>query len=127
MRTLHPPPGSPVLPRIIPGPALLEWCSENPSTTLSCLHEAQITESKARVGYLEIEAQHNIELRSEMQQNWCRVFAEYRQLRQDCSRVSMGYNELRRTVRDLVQFRRWEELRRPGEEDDRGELENSSW
>jgi hypothetical protein len=59
-----------------------------------------------------------------MLQNWCRVSAEYRKLRQDLSRVSMECNELRQTVRDLVQFRRWKELRRQGEEDDRRDLEN---
>jgi hypothetical protein len=36
----------------------------------------------------------------------------------------MECNELRHTVRELVQFRRWEELRRQGEEDDRRDLEN---
>jgi hypothetical protein len=35
----------------------------------------------------------------------------------------MECNELRQTVRDLVQFHRWEELRRQGEEDDRRDLE----
>jgi predicted nuclease with TOPRIM domain len=81
-----------------------------------------MTDLKARVGYLEIEAQQNIELQSEMQQNWYRVSAEYRKLQQDLKRVSMECNELRQTVRDLVQFRRWEELRRQGEEDDRRDL-----
>jgi hypothetical protein len=38
--------------------------------------------------------------------------------------VSMECNELRQTVRDLVQFCRWEELRRQGEEDDRRDLKN---
>jgi hypothetical protein len=36
----------------------------------------------------------------------------------------MECNELRHTVRDLVQFHRWEELRRQGEEDDRRDLDN---
>jgi hypothetical protein len=36
----------------------------------------------------------------------------------------MECNELRQTVRDLVQFRRWEELHRKGEEDDRKDLEH---
>jgi hypothetical protein len=79
---------------------------------------------KARVGYLELEAQNNIELRSEMQQSWCRVSAEYRKLQEDLNRVSMECNELRQTVRDLVQFRRWEVLRRQCEEDDRRGLKN---
>jgi hypothetical protein len=59
-----------------------------------------------------------------MQQNWCRVSAEYKKLQLGLNRVSMECNELRQTVRDLVQFRRWEELRRQGEEDDRSDLEN---
>jgi hypothetical protein len=59
-----------------------------------------------------------------MQQNCCRVSAEYRKLQQDLNRVSMECNELRQTVRDLGQFRRWEELRKQGEEDDRRDLEN---
>jgi hypothetical protein len=84
----------------------------------------EITDLKARVGYLELEAQNNIELRSEILQNWCRVSTEYRKLPQDLNRVSMECNELRQTMRDLVQFRRWEELRRQGEEDDRRDLEN---
>jgi hypothetical protein len=66
----------------------------------------EITDLKARVGYLEHEAQNNIELRSEMQENWCRESAEYRKLQQELNRVSMECNELRQTVRDLVQFRR---------------------
>jgi hypothetical protein len=36
----------------------------------------------------------------------------------------MEYNKLRQTGRDLVQFRRWEELRQQGEEDDMRDLEN---
>jgi hypothetical protein len=36
----------------------------------------------------------------------------------------MECNELRQTVRDLVQFCRWEELRRQGEEEDSRGLEN---
>jgi hypothetical protein len=59
-----------------------------------------------------------------MQQNWCRVSAEYRKLQQDLNRVSMECNELGQTVPDLVQCRRWEEIRRQGEEDDRRDLEN---
>jgi hypothetical protein len=77
-----------------------------------------------RVGYPELEAQNKIELRSEILQNWCRVSAEYRKLQQDLNRVSMECNELRQTVRDLVQFPRWEELRRQGQETDRRDLEN---
>jgi hypothetical protein len=73
---------------------------------------------KAGVGYLELEAQNNIELRSEMQQNWCQVSAENRQLRQDFSRVSAECRELRQTVSDLIQYRKWEELRRQCEEED---------
>jgi hypothetical protein len=126
MRALPLPPTS--LPSIastsIPEPALLEWHPGTSSQDPPCAHLGEITDLKARVGYLELEAQNNIELRSDMQQNWCRVSTEYRQLQQDLNRVSMECNELRPTVRDLVQFCGWEELRRQGEEDDRRDLEN---
>jgi hypothetical protein len=59
-----------------------------------------------------------------MQQNWCQVSAENRQLRQDFSRVSAECRELRQTVRDLIQYRKWEELRRQCEEEDRRGWEN---
>jgi hypothetical protein len=36
----------------------------------------------------------------------------------------MECNELRQTVRNLVQFCRWEELYQQGEEDNRRDLEN---
>jgi hypothetical protein len=126
MRTLPQPPTSPqsTSSTSLPEPALLEWHTGTSSQDPPCIHLGEITDLKARVGYLELEAQNNIELRSEMQQNWCRVSAEYRKLQQDLNRVSMECNELRQTVRDLVQFRRWEELRRQGEEDDRRDLEN---
>jgi hypothetical protein len=122
-RTVPLQPTSPILPRIIANPALLEWYSESPRYTSPCLHELEITELKARVGYLEIEAQQNIELQSEIQQNYCQISAECRKLRQDFCRVSAECTELQKTMSDLVQSRRWEELRRQGEEEDRTELE----
>jgi hypothetical protein len=125
MRALPLPPTSPsIASTSIPDPALLEWHPGTSSQDPPCLHLGEITDLKARVGYLELEAQNNIELRSEMLQNWCRVSTEYRKLQQDLNRVSMECNALRQTVRDLVQFCRWEELRRQCEEDDRRDLEN---
>jgi hypothetical protein len=75
-------PQSPISPQSIsstslPEPALLEWHPGTSSQDPPCLHLGETTDLKARVGYLELEAQNNIELRSEMQQNWCRVSAEY--------------------------------------------------
>jgi hypothetical protein len=126
MRALPLPPTSPpsIASTSIPEPAPREWHPGTWSQDPLCLHLGEITDLKARVGYLELEAQNNIELRSEMQQSWCRVSTQYRKLQQDLNRVSMECNELRQTVRDLVQFCRWEELRRQGEEDDRRDLEN---
>jgi hypothetical protein len=80
--------------------------------------------SESTVGYLEIDAQQNIELRSEMQTNWCSLSAETRQLRQDFCRVSAECRELRKTANDLIQYRKWEELRRQCEEEDRRGWDN---
>jgi hypothetical protein len=60
--------------------ALLEWHS--PPSNRSCLHEAQVQELRARVRYLEAEAERNIELRAEIHQDFCKVFAEVRELRE---------------------------------------------
>jgi hypothetical protein len=57
--------------------ALLGWHS--PPSNRSCLHETQVQELRARVGYLE--AERNIELRAEIHQDFCKVFAEVRGLR----------------------------------------------
>jgi hypothetical protein len=106
MRTLPLPSTSPqdVASRSLPDPALLEWHPGTPSQDPPCLQLGEITDLKAWVGYLELEAQNNIELRSEMQQNWCQVSAENRQLRQDFSRVSAECRELRQTVSDPIQY-----------------------
>jgi hypothetical protein len=73
----------------LPDPALLEWHPGTSSQDPPCLQLGEITDLTPPVGYLELEAQNNIELRSEMHQNWCRVSAEYRKLQQDLNRVSM--------------------------------------
>jgi hypothetical protein len=126
MRTLPLPSTSPqdVTSRSLPDPALLEWHPGTSSQDPPCLHLGEITDLKARVGYLELEAQNNIELRSEMQQNWYQVSAENRQLRQDFSRVSAECRELSQTVSDRFQYRKWEELRRQCEDEDRRGWEN---
>jgi hypothetical protein len=103
------PPTSPpsIASTSLPEPALLEWHPGTSSQDPPCLHLGEITDLKARAGYLEREAQNNIELRSKMQQNWSQVSTEYRKLQQDLNRVSIECNELRHTVRDPVQFCRW--------------------
>jgi hypothetical protein len=80
MRALPQPPTSlqSISSTRLPEPALLEWHPGTSSRDPPCLHLGEITDLKARVGYVELEAQNNIELRSEMEQNWCRVSAEYR-------------------------------------------------
>jgi hypothetical protein len=82
MRTVPLPPTSPasIASTSIPEPALLESHPGTSSQDPPCLHLGEITDLTVRVGYLELGAQNNIELRSEMQQNWCRVSTEYRKL-----------------------------------------------
>jgi hypothetical protein len=53
---------------------------------------------RAQVGHLELEATRNIELRSELQENYCKIVAEAR--------------ELRETVTNLAEKQKLEELRR---------------
>jgi hypothetical protein len=79
MRALPQPPTSPqrISSTSLPEPALLEWDPGTSSQDPPCLHLGEISDLNARVEYLELEAQNNIELRSDMQQNWCRVSAEY--------------------------------------------------
>jgi hypothetical protein len=108
----------------LPDPGVLGWHPGTSSQDPLSLYLGEITDSKARVGYLELEAHNNNELRSEMRQNWCQVSAENRQLRQDFSRVSAECRELRQTVSDLIQYRKWEELRSQFEEQDRRGWEN---
>jgi hypothetical protein len=64
MRTLRLPFTSPqdVASLSLPDPALLECHPGSSSQDPPCLHLGEITDSKARVGYLELEAQNNIEL-----------------------------------------------------------------
>jgi hypothetical protein len=69
-----------VASRSLPDTALLEWHPGTSNQDLLCLHLGEITDLKAQVGYLELEAQNNNALRSEMQLNWCPVSAENRQL-----------------------------------------------
>jgi hypothetical protein len=49
---------------------------------MPCLHEAQVQELRARVRYLEAEAERNIELRADIHQDFCKVFAEVCELRE---------------------------------------------
>jgi hypothetical protein len=126
MSTLPLPCTSPqdVASRRLPDPALLEWHPGTSGQDPPCLYPGEITDLKAWVGCLELEPQNHIEFRSKMQQNWCQVSAENRQLRQDFSRVSAEFRELRQMVSDLIQYCKWEELRRQCEEEDRRVWEN---
>jgi hypothetical protein len=85
MRTLPQPPISvqSISSTSLPQPGLLKWHPRTLSQDPPCIHVAQMTDLKAQVGYLELEAQTHIELRSDMQKTWCRVSAEYRILHQD--------------------------------------------
>jgi hypothetical protein len=58
MRALPLPPTSPesIASTSIPEPGLPEWHPATSSQDLPCLHLGEITDLKARVGYLEIEA-----------------------------------------------------------------------
>jgi hypothetical protein len=126
MRTLPLPSTSPqnAATRSLPDPALQEWHPGTSSQDPPCLHLGEITNLKAWVGYLEREVQNNIDLQSEMQQNWCQVSAENRQLQQDFSRLSGESRELRQMVSDLIQYRKWVELRRQYEKEDKRGWEN---
>jgi hypothetical protein len=64
MRTLPLPSTSPqdVASRSLPEPTLLEWHPGTSSQDPLCLHLGETTDLKARIGYLELEAQNNIQL-----------------------------------------------------------------
>jgi hypothetical protein len=61
-------------------PAVLEWYS--PPGNRSSLHATRVKELRARLGYLEAEAQRNVELRAEIRQDFCKVFSEVCELRE---------------------------------------------
>jgi hypothetical protein len=63
-----------------------------------------------QVGELQLEAQKNIELRTELRQDYCRMSSEIR--------------ELRELFKNLVEQRNWDDLRRQCDEEDRREWEN---
>jgi hypothetical protein len=86
-----------------PEPAMLEWHPQ--STHDSCLHETEIQQLRSRVGYLELEALSNIDLRAELHQDYCRVLSEVW--------------DLREIVRDLVNQQKWDDLRKKHDEEER--------
>jgi hypothetical protein len=98
IRMLPAPPSSPLLQPSTPAPepACLEWYP-----TLSqqqCSHEVEVQQLRVQVGELQLEAQKNIELRTELRQDYCRMFSEIR--------------ELRELFKNLVEQRNWDDLRR---------------
>jgi hypothetical protein len=76
-------------------PALLEWYPQ-PIHSL-CPLAIEVQELRAQVGYLQSEAQRNIEPRTELHENYCKVVAEAR--------------ELRETVNNLAEQQKLEEAR----------------
>jgi hypothetical protein len=104
MRMLPAPPsspqpqGSPVPPpeTLNRDPGLLEWYPHQIRT--SCPLAIEVQKLRAQVGHLELEATRNIELRSELQENDCKIVSEAR--------------ELRERVTNLAEKQKLEELRR---------------
>jgi hypothetical protein len=74
----------------------LEWYPHQIHT--SCPLAIEVQKLRAQVGHLELEATRNTELRSELQENDCKIVAEAR--------------ELRETVKNLAEKQKLEELRR---------------
>jgi K+-sensing histidine kinase KdpD len=62
----------------------------------SCSLAIEVQELRAKVGHFELEATRNIELRSELQENYGNIVAEAR--------------ELRETVKNLADMQKFEEL-----------------
>jgi hypothetical protein len=81
-------PGSPVPPPETTNqdPALLEWYP-HPIHSL-CPLAIKVQELRAQVGYLQLEAQRNIQLRTELHENHCKVVAEARELRETVSNLA---------------------------------------
>jgi hypothetical protein len=110
MRMLPASPSSPLRQPCTPAqdPALLEW---HPALSQQqCPHEVEVQQLRAQVGELQLEAQRNLELRTELHQDYCRMSSEIR--------------ELRELLKDLVDKRNWDDLRRQCDEEDRREWEN---
>jgi hypothetical protein len=104
MRMLPAPPSSPRPQRShVPppetlnrDPGLLEWYPHQIHT--SCPLAIEVQKLRAQVGHLELEATRKIELRSELQENYCKIVSEARKLRE--------------TVTNLAEKQKLEELRR---------------
>jgi hypothetical protein len=94
------------IPPEIPEPGPLEWYPV--VTEQSCPRAAEISELKSRVAYLE--AFRNIELHSEIHEDYCQLALEVQ--------------ELRRSVKDLTQQKKVEDIRRKLEGEKRRELDN---
>jgi hypothetical protein len=88
---------------------LLEWY-RHPIHS-SCPLAIEVQELRAMVGHIKLEATRNIELRSELQENYCKIVAEVR--------------ELRDTVKNLAEKQKFEELRRCLEANRWKEFENT--
>jgi hypothetical protein len=86
----------------------LEW---HPALSQQqCPHEVEVQQLRVQVGELQLEAQRNIELRTELHQDYCRMSSEIR--------------EFRKSLKDLLDKRNWDGLRRQCDEEDRREWEN---
>jgi hypothetical protein len=118
MRILPAPPsspqpqGSPVPPPETPNrdPGLLEWYPHPIHN--SCPLAIEVQELRAKVRHLELEATRNIELRLELQDNYCKIVAEAR--------------ERRETVKNLAEKQKFEELRRRLEANRWKDFENTT-
>jgi hypothetical protein len=105
------PEGSHVPPPETPNrdPGLLEWYPHQIHT--SCPLAIEVQQLRAQVGHPELEATRNIELRSELEEDYCRIVAEARQLRE--------------TVKNLAEKQKLEDLRRHLEANRRKDFQNT--
>jgi hypothetical protein len=73
MRMLPAPPSSPPMQSSTPAPepACLEWYPTLSQQQWS--HEVEVQQLRAQVGELQLEAQRNIELRTQLRQDYCRM------------------------------------------------------
>jgi hypothetical protein len=94
MRMLHAPSssphpqGSPVLPpeTLNRDPGLLEWYPHQIHT--SCPLATEVQKLRAQVGHLEQKPTRIIELREELQENYCKIVSEARELRETVTNLT---------------------------------------
>jgi hypothetical protein len=132
MRMLPAPPsspqpqGSPVPPpeTLNRDPGLLEWYPHQIHT--SCPLAIKVQKLRAQVGHLELEVTRNIELHSELQENYCMIVSEARELKETVTNLAekQKLEELRRhleanrwkdvenTIISKIEARKWDEIER---------------